>query len=87
MIELHDPDAPERLSPQQLSELEAHLRELGWVYLRGTGGIHRAERLGTDRQEQAALTADGLLVAVKQREEQLRRAEPKPQVHTGLSAR
>jgi hypothetical protein len=81
-----DPDAPEQLDREQLAVLKARLELIGpWTYARGTGGIHRAERGGTLKHEQAALTADGLVEAVEQREQQIAERDHVAQVHTGLS--
>ena len=65
----YDVDAPEKLDRDELAMLKARLALVGsWTYCRGTGGIHRAERGGTHRYEQAALTADGLVEACEQAE-------------------
>jgi hypothetical protein len=80
-------DEPERLTEAQRAELQEKLTAIGpWVYSVGTGGLHVAQRLGTDKQEQASLTTSGLLSAVEQREAQLGGRTPVP-VQTGLISR
>ena len=80
-------DEPERLSEAERTELREKLSAVGpWVYSIGTGGLHVAQRLGTDKQEQASPTAHGLLTAVEQREAQLTGHTPVP-VETGLISR
>src|SRR5919202_1567601 len=65
-------DEHERLNEDERAKLERELAEVGpWVYLSGTGGVHRAERAGTQRFEQAATSAHGLLAAVRRREFEL----------------
>jgi hypothetical protein len=73
MIAAFDPDAPEQLSRDELAMLKTQLALIGpWTYCRGTHGIHRAERGGTLRHEQAALTAEGLVEAVELAESRIR---------------
>lgn len=59
------PDDVELLDAKETQQLAKELRTLGWAYIHGMHGIHRAERLGTQRLEQASATRDGLLTAVR----------------------
>jgi hypothetical protein len=86
----YDSDAPEQLNRDELNMLKARLEMIGagWSYGRGLHGLHTASRRATDPQQQASLTAAGLLEAVEQREQQLAsgaRDHVVP-VHTGLSS-
>lgn len=71
-------DEAERLTDDEVDQLQASLTEIGpWLYVgQGTSGIHRAERAGTHRYEQASLTARGLIEAVRKREAELVSREP-----------
>jgi hypothetical protein len=64
------PDEAEILNNEQRDALTRELRAIGpgWIYSVGTGGLHRAERVGTHRHEQGSLTARGLVAAVRERE-------------------
>jgi hypothetical protein len=80
-------DEPERLNAEQASELQARLSTVGpWMLLIGTGGILRAERGGTRKHEQAALTGDALLQAVTETEGRIEELNKPTPVTGGLGA-
>jgi hypothetical protein len=84
-----DPDAPEVLSKDELNLLRAQLElvGVGWSYGRGMRGIHTASRHATDPQQQASLSAEGLLAAVSQRERELESLDPsRVEIRDGLSS-
>jgi hypothetical protein len=84
-----DVDAPERLDREELNLLKAQLElvGVGWSYGRGLHGIHTASRRATQPQQQASLSAEGLLAAVEQREAQLSSLEPhRVEVHDGVES-
>jgi hypothetical protein len=67
-----DDGSIERLDGDERRDLAEQLAAIGpWTYLAGTRGVHRAERVGTERYEQASATADGLLAAVHDCERRL----------------
>jgi len=72
-------------SRQEQEALRADLRDLGWTLAVGPGDLLRAERGGTLRWEQAALTPDGLLAAVQAAEERITTTTPVA-VATGLQS-
>jgi len=71
--------------PEALRQLERDLSEVGpsWTLAVGPERLLRAERGGTLRCEQAAMTPEGLLEAVKAAEARVTETSPTPS-HSGV---
>jgi hypothetical protein len=77
-------------STDELAELEVAIATLGWVFVAATptleGHLFSAEKPGTIPVRAAAMSADGLLKAVEEREAQLRQTpQQRPPIQTGVS--